>query len=70
MSERIEIKAQIAADDVGVVSGIAWPFSPDSVGDVIEKGAFPSRQHYRSAWSMIKGRLSERGKISLRQIAA
>ncbi|UWR82885.1 phage major capsid protein [Phaeobacter inhibens] len=40
MSERIEIKAQIAADDVGVVSGIAWPFSPDSVGDVIEKGAF------------------------------
>ncbi|UWR59117.1 phage major capsid protein [Phaeobacter inhibens] len=40
MSERIEIKAQIAADEAGVVSGIAWPFSPDSVGDVIEKGAF------------------------------
>jgi HK97 family phage major capsid protein/HK97 family phage prohead protease len=41
MTDRIEIKAALAVtDDAGTVSGVAWPFSPDSVGDVIEKGAF------------------------------
>lgn len=41
MIERIEIKAEIGIDDAGTVTGIAWPFgSADSVGDVIEKGAF------------------------------
>ena len=39
--ERIEIKAEVAIDDAGTVTGLAWPFgSADSVGDVIEKGAF------------------------------
>lgn len=39
--EKLEIKAEIAIDDAGTISGIAWPFgAPDSVGDVIEKGAF------------------------------
>ena len=39
--DRIEIKAAVAIDDAGTVTGIAWPFgSADSVGDVIEKGAF------------------------------
>lgn len=41
MTDRIEIKADLAVtDDAGTVSGVAWPFSPDSVGDVIQKGAF------------------------------
>jgi HK97 family phage major capsid protein/HK97 family phage prohead protease len=41
MTERLEIKAALSVDDAGEISGIAWPFgSPDSVGDVIEKGAF------------------------------
>lgn len=48
MSERLqlEIKAALAVDDAGTITGTAWPFgSPDRVGDVIEKGAFgtPSR---------------------------
>ncbi|BCH60408.1 peptidase U35 [Agrobacterium vitis] len=35
----LEIKADVSIDDTGTVTGIAWPFgSPDSVGDVIEKG--------------------------------
>lgn len=39
--DRIEIKAEIGIDDAGTVTGLAWPFgSADSVGDVIEKGAF------------------------------
>jgi HK97 family phage major capsid protein/HK97 family phage prohead protease len=39
--EKLEIKAEIAIDDAGTVTGIAWPFgAADSVGDVIEKGAF------------------------------
>lgn len=39
--DRIEIKAEVAIDDAGTVTGLAWPFgSADSVGDVIEKGAF------------------------------
>ncbi|WP_306225751.1 phage major capsid protein [Bosea beijingensis] len=41
MSERLEIKAALAVDDAGTITGTAWPFgSPDRVGDVIEKGAF------------------------------
>ena len=40
MTERLELKASIAVDDAGEITGIAWPFgSPDRVGDVIEKGA-------------------------------
>ncbi|WP_119254373.1 phage major capsid protein [Shinella zoogloeoides] len=38
-AQNIEIKADVSIDDTGTVTGIAWPFgSPDSVGDVIEKG--------------------------------
>lgn len=38
-AENLEIKADVSIDDTGTVTGIAWPFgSPDSVGDVIEKG--------------------------------
>lgn len=41
--DRIEFKAQLAVDESGAISGIAWPFgSADRVGDVIEKGAFAS----------------------------
>lgn len=41
MTDRIEIKAQLAVTDTGEITGLAWPFgSPDRVGDVIEKGAF------------------------------
>lgn len=41
MTDRLEIKAEVAIDDTGTVTGIAWPFgTPDRVGDVIEKGAF------------------------------
>lgn len=37
----IETKAQLSVADTGIVQGIAWPFSgPDSVGDMIEPGAF------------------------------
>ncbi|KQN72395.1 phage major capsid protein [Devosia sp. Leaf64] len=39
--DKLEIKAEVSIDDVGTITGIAWPFgSADSVGDVIEKGAF------------------------------
>lgn len=38
--DNLEIKADVAIDDAGTVTGIAWPFdTPDSVGDVIEKGS-------------------------------
>ena len=41
MTDFLEIKAEVSIDDTGTVTGVAWPFgSPDSVGDVIEKGAF------------------------------
>lgn len=42
MSDEILIlKGEATIDDAGTVTGIAWPFgSPDSVGDVIEPGAF------------------------------
>lgn len=43
MTERLEFKAALTVDDAGTITGVAWPFgSPDSVGDVIEKGAFAS----------------------------
>lgn len=39
--DKLELKAEISIDDAGTVTGLAWPFgAPDSVGDVIEKGAF------------------------------
>lgn len=39
--EKLEIKAEVSIDDAGTITGLAWPFGrPDSVGDVIEKGAF------------------------------
>jgi HK97 family phage major capsid protein/HK97 family phage prohead protease len=41
MSDHIEIKADMSIDETGAISGLAWPFDqPDSVGDIIEKGAF------------------------------
>jgi HK97 family phage major capsid protein/HK97 family phage prohead protease len=43
LSDILEIKADLSIDETGTVTGLAWPFSgPDSVGDVIEKGAFGS----------------------------
>ena len=39
--DRLEVKASLAVDEAGVITGIAWPFgSPDSAGDTITKGAF------------------------------
>ncbi|UJW85758.1 phage major capsid protein [Devosia sp. SL43] len=39
--EKLEIKAEVSIDDAGTITGLAWPFgSADSVGDIIEKGAF------------------------------
>jgi HK97 family phage prohead protease len=40
--DRLEIKAQFAVDEAGIVEGIAWPFDggPDMIGDLIAKGAF------------------------------
>ncbi|WP_108460220.1 phage major capsid protein [Devosia naphthalenivorans] len=39
--EKLEIKAEVSIDDAGTITGLAWPFgTADSVGDVIEKGAF------------------------------
>jgi HK97 family phage major capsid protein/HK97 family phage prohead protease len=41
MTGRLEVKAEVSIDEAGAISGLAWPFDqPDSVGDVIEKGAF------------------------------
>lgn len=38
--DRLEVKASLAVDEAGVITGTAWPFgSPDSVGDIITKGA-------------------------------
>lgn len=37
----LETKAELAIDDAGTVTGIAWPFgTPDSLGDLIEPTAF------------------------------
>ena len=38
--DRLEIKATLAVTDAGEISGVAWPWSPDSVGDIVTKGAF------------------------------
>lgn len=40
--DKIEVKAQLAIDEAGVITGIAWPYGagPDAVGDLIQKGAF------------------------------
>ncbi|MBZ9694548.1 phage major capsid protein [Mesorhizobium sp. CO1-1-9] len=39
--DKLEIKANFSVSDAGEITGIAWPFgSPDSVGDIIHKGAF------------------------------
>ena len=39
--DKLEIKATLSVNDAGEITGNAWPFGePDSVGDVITKGAF------------------------------
>lgn len=39
--DKLEIKATLSIDEAGTITGTAWPFgSPDSVGDLIQKGAF------------------------------
>jgi len=40
--DRFEIKSTLTVDDVGTLTGVAWPFGsgPDNVGDIISKGAF------------------------------
>lgn len=39
--ETLILKGEVSIDDAGTVTGMAWPFgAPDSVGDVIEPGAF------------------------------
>jgi uncharacterized protein len=39
--DKLEFKATLSIDEAGTISGIAWPFgSADSVGDLIQKGAF------------------------------
>lgn len=44
MIDRLEVKASFSVDDTGTITGLAWPFgTPDRVGDVIEKGAFTTR---------------------------
>ncbi|KAB0679517.1 HK97 family phage prohead protease [Aureimonas leprariae] len=41
MTQALEFKAAVSADDAGEITGLAWPFgTPDRVGDMIEKGAF------------------------------
>ncbi|WJR76005.1 HK97 family phage prohead protease [Bradyrhizobium sp. NP1] len=41
--DKLEIKATLGVTDAGEIIGTAWPFgSPDSVGDIIVKGAFGS----------------------------
>ena len=43
MTDRIEVKAALAVNDVGSITGVAWPFgSSDRLGDIIEPGAFKS----------------------------
>jgi HK97 family phage prohead protease len=40
MNERLEVKATLAVDDTGTITGNAWPFGEaDRVGDMIVKGA-------------------------------
>jgi len=41
--DKLEVKAQLAADDNGAITALAWPFGvADRVGDMIEPGAFKS----------------------------
>jgi HK97 family phage prohead protease len=41
MTGRLELKAVVAVDEAGVITGTAWPFgSPDRMGDEIMPGAF------------------------------
>src|SRR6476619_5222839 len=42
MIEKFEIKATLSVDGAGTICGVAWPYNagPDSVGDLIQKGAF------------------------------
>jgi HK97 family phage prohead protease len=68
MSDRIEFKANIAVDDAGMITGLAWPFGsgPDRIGDEILPGAFKSAKaplpilmghdsmQPLGAWSVIK----------------
>lgn len=50
--QRFEFKAAINVDDMGAISGIAWPFgSPDMVGDLITKGAFTAPATLPMLWS-------------------
>src|SRR5258708_35708080 len=43
MNARIEFKADIAVDEAGVITGLAWPFGqPDRVGEEIMPGPFKS----------------------------
>ena len=43
MTDRIEVKSALAVNDVGSITGVAWPFgSSDRLGDIIEPGAFKS----------------------------
>lgn len=40
MTDRLEIKATLAVDAEGTITGNAWPFATaDAVGDIIQKGA-------------------------------
>jgi uncharacterized protein len=39
--DKFEMKSTLTVDDVGTLTGVAWPFgSADKVGDIITKGAF------------------------------
>lgn len=39
--DKLELKATLSVTDAGEITGNAWPFGePDSVGDIITKGAF------------------------------
>lgn len=39
----LELKASVSVDDVGIITGMAWPFgTPDLMGDEIVPGAFKS----------------------------
>lgn len=39
--DKLELKAALAVDDAGTITGNAWPFgSADTAGDLITKGAF------------------------------
>ncbi len=39
--DKLELKASLAVDDAGMITGNAWPFgSADSANDIITKGAF------------------------------